>query len=59
MDNAIGLIKGIVYAKELLHEVTQRSILQEKIDNAKAIVDTLLETNEHLQYLHDLKETLK
>ena len=32
MDNAIGLIKGIVYAKELLHEVTQRSILQEQLD---------------------------
>ena len=29
MDNAIGLIKGIVYQKELLHEVTQRSILED------------------------------
>ena len=32
LDNAIGLIKGIVYAKELLHEVTQRSILEDHLD---------------------------
>ena len=33
--------------------------LKKKIDNANAIVDTLLEANEHLQYLHDLREALK
>ena len=33
--------------------------LKKKIDRANAIVDELLETNEHLQYLHDLKEALK
>ena len=33
--------------------------LKKKIDRANAIVDELLEANEHLQYLHDLKEALK
>jgi len=33
--------------------------LKKKIDRANAIVDELLESNEHLQYLHDLKEALK
>ena len=41
MDNAIGLIKGIVYAKELLHEVTQRSILQEQFDKSIELLDRL------------------
>ena len=32
--------------------------LKERIDKANAIIDNLLEVNEHLQYLHDLKEIL-
>ena len=32
--------------------------LKRRIDRANAIVDELLESNEHLQYLHDLKEAL-
>ena len=30
--------------------------LKKRIDRANEIVDELLESNEHLQYLHDLKE---
>ena len=32
--------------------------LKKRIDKANAIIDDLLEVNEHLQYLHDLKEVL-
>jgi hypothetical protein len=32
--------------------------LKKRIDKANAIIDNLLEVNEHLQYLHDLKEIL-
>ena len=32
--------------------------LKRRIDRANSIVDELLESNEHLQYLHDLKEAL-
>jgi len=32
--------------------------LKKRIDKANAIIDELLEANEHLQYLHDLKEVL-
>jgi hypoxanthine-guanine phosphoribosyltransferase len=32
--------------------------LKKRIDRANLIVDDLLEANEHLQYLHDLKEVL-
>ena len=33
--------------------------LKKKIDRANKIIDELLEANEHLQYLHELKEILK
>jgi len=33
--------------------------LKKKIERASSIVDELLKANEHLQYLHDLKEILK
>tara|TARA_Y100000389_G_C17418414_1_gene495131 strand:+ start:216 stop:410 length:195 start_codon:yes stop_codon:yes gene_type:complete len=32
--------------------------LKRRIDNANKIVDELLEVNEHMQYLHTLKEVL-
>ena len=32
--------------------------LKKRIDRATSIIDELLEANEHLQYLHDLKEVL-
>ena len=32
--------------------------LKKRIDRATLIIDELLEANEHLQYLHDLKEVL-
>ena len=32
--------------------------LKRRIDNANKIVDELLEVNEHLQYLHDLRSAL-
>ena len=32
--------------------------LKKRIDRANLIVDALLEANEHLQYLHTLKEVL-
>jgi len=32
--------------------------LKKRIDKANEIIDNLLEVNEHLQYLHDLKEIL-
>lgn len=32
--------------------------LKRRIDNANKIVDELLEVNEHMQYLHALKEVL-
>ena len=32
--------------------------LKKRIDRANLIVGDLLEANEHLQYLHDLKEVL-
>ena len=75
MDKAIGLIKGIVYAKELLHEVTQRSILQEQLDEIyesivgdngrerfthEEFVQCLLDTYDYSQkFLDTLKEEVK
>ena len=49
-EHAIGLIKGIVYATELLHEVTQRSILQEQLDE---IYESMVGDNGRERYTHE------
>ena len=64
MDNAIGLIKGIVYAKELLHEVTQRSILEDHLDK---IYESIVGDNgrkrftqeEFIEYLLEIYDDMK
>jgi hypothetical protein len=64
MDNAVGLIKETVYQKELLHEVTQRSILEDHLDN---IYESIVGDNgrkrftqeEFIEYLLEIYDDMK
>ena len=63
-EHAIGLIKGIVYQKELLHEVTQRSILEDHLDK---IYESIVGDNgrkrftqeEFIEYLFEIYDDMK
>ena len=48
-EHAIGLIKGIVYQKELLHEVTQRSMLEDHLDK---IYESIVGDNGRKRFTH-------
>ena len=63
-EHAIGLIKGIVYHRELLHEVTQRSILEDHLDK---IYESIVGDNgrkrftqeEFIEYLLEIYDDMK
>ena len=59
MSNPNNNMNAYKQALEINRELKRENDkLKERIDKADAIIDNLLEVDEHLQYLHDLKEIL-